>query len=99
MGLKQQPLVIMFLFALKVLIHVFPRDCWYMVQRLSLFHLRKWRKSRANCQPINDVNSYHDFHMDLKDYDSWQAFGVHEVRFLMLQSLLWDGYETCPAIW
>ena len=33
------------------------------------------------------------------DYDSWQAFGVHEVRFLMLQSLLWDGYETCPAIW
>lgn len=26
-GLKQQPLIIMFLFALKVLIHVFPRDC------------------------------------------------------------------------
>lgn len=26
-GLKQQPLIIMFLSALKVLIHVFPRDC------------------------------------------------------------------------
>lgn len=49
----------------------------YVSQRLLIYSAKaepvsseKMKKINANCQPINGVKNRHDFHMDLKDYDS-----------------------------
>ena len=54
-------------------------------------------ESRANWKPINGIKSCHDFHMDLKDYDSchklWQLAGIWGswswIPYVTITSLGW----------